>query len=98
MLLPREFPSLIHPTSHLDLEMAHFGEGTLVCSGVIRTVNITPDAFALCTFGCTLGYEAWIGKGSVINPAHISGEVRVGNSVLIGTGAQVLQYRTGRRQ
>jgi sugar O-acyltransferase (sialic acid O-acetyltransferase NeuD family) len=90
-----EFPALIHPTAHLDFETARIGSGVLVCSGVIGTVNITLDAFALCNFGCTLGHEARIGKGSVINPgANISGGVSIGNGVLVGTGAQVLQYRT----
>ncbi len=90
-----DFPSLIHPTAHLDLDTAQIGSGVLVCSGVIGTVNLRLDAFALCNFGCTLGHEARIGKGSVINPgANISGGVNIGNGVLVGTGAQVLQYRT----
>jgi sugar O-acyltransferase (sialic acid O-acetyltransferase NeuD family) len=90
-----EFPALVHPTAHMDFETAQIGDGVLVCSGVIGTVNITLDAFALCNFGCTLGHEARIGRASVINPgANISGGVKIGNGVLIGTGAQVLQYKT----
>jgi sugar O-acyltransferase (sialic acid O-acetyltransferase NeuD family) len=90
-----EFPALIHPTAHMDFETARIGSGALVCSGVIGTVNITLEAFALCNFGCTLGHDVQIGKGSVVNPgANISGGVKVGNGVLVGTGAQVLQYRT----
>jgi sugar O-acyltransferase (sialic acid O-acetyltransferase NeuD family) len=88
-----EFPALVHPRAHLDFETAQIGEGALVCSGVIGTVNITLDGFALCNFGCTLGHEARIGKGSVVNPgANISGGVNIGDGVLVGTGAQVLQY------
>jgi hypothetical protein len=80
---------------HMDFETARIGNGALVCSGVIGTVNIVLDAFALCNFGCTLGHEMRIGKGSVVNPgANISGSVKVGSGVLIGTGAQVLEYRT----
>ena len=90
-----EFPALIHPTAHMDFETAQIGNGALVCSGVIGTVNITLEAFALCNFGCTLGHEARIGKGSVINPgANISGGVTIGQGVLVGTGAQILQYIT----
>jgi len=90
-----EFPALVHPTAHLDFETARIGSGALVCSGVIGTVNVTLDPFALCNFGCTFGHEVRIGKGSVINPgANISGGVNIGNGVLVGTGAQVLQYRT----
>lgn len=90
-----EFPALIHPTAHVDFDSAQFAEGTLVCSGVIGTVNIVLESFALCNFGCTLGHEARIGEGSVVNPgANISGGVRIGRGVLIGTGAQILQYRS----
>ena len=88
-----EFPALIHPTAHLDFETAQIGDGVLVCSGVTGTVHIKLDDFALCNFGCTIGHEARIGKGSVINPgANISGGVTIGRGVLVGTGAQVLQY------
>jgi sugar O-acyltransferase (sialic acid O-acetyltransferase NeuD family) len=90
-----DFPALIHPTAHLDYDTAQIRSGVLICAGVIGTVNIVLDSFALCNFGCTLGHEARIGKGSVVNPgANISGGVNIGNGVLIGTGAQVLQYRT----
>jgi hypothetical protein len=59
---------------HMDFETARIGNGALVCSGVIGTVNIVLDAFALCNFGCTLGHEVRIGKGSVVNSgANISG-------------------------
>ena len=95
MLPEIEFPALVHPTAHIDFETAQIGEGALVCSGVIGTVNILLDAFVLCNFGCTLGHKARIGKGSVVNPgANISGGVSIGRGVLVGTGAQVLQYRT----
>jgi acetyltransferase-like isoleucine patch superfamily enzyme len=56
-------------------------------------VNVVLEPFALCNFGCTLGHEARIGRGSVVNPgANISGGVVIGEGVLVGTGAQVLQY------
>lgn len=90
-----EFPSLIHPTAHMDFESAQIGKGVLLCSGVIGTVNIALEDFALCNFGCTIGHETRIGKGSVINPgANVSGGVNLGAGVLVGTGAQILQYVT----
>jgi sugar O-acyltransferase (sialic acid O-acetyltransferase NeuD family) len=93
-LLPEmEWPAIIHPTSIIDLESANISEGCFIGAGVIATVNITLERFALCNFGCTLGHEAKIGAGSVVNPgAHISGGVVIGSGVLIGSGAQVLQY------
>jgi len=95
-VLPKvEFPVLVHPTAYLDFETARIGQGALICAGVVGTLNIVLEPFALCNFGCTLGHEAVIGEGSVINPgANISGGVTIGGGVLVGTGAQVLQYRT----
>jgi sugar O-acyltransferase (sialic acid O-acetyltransferase NeuD family) len=90
-----DFPALIHPTAHIDFDTTQVGNGALVCAGVIGTVNITLDPFALCNFGCTLGHEARVGEGTVINPgANISGGVTLGRGVLVGTGAQILQYLT----
>jgi sugar O-acyltransferase (sialic acid O-acetyltransferase NeuD family) len=87
------WPALLHPTAIIDLDSASLGEGCFVGAGVVATVNIILEPFALCNFGCTLGHEARIGRGSVVNPgANISGGVAIGESVLIGTGAQVLQY------
>jgi sugar O-acyltransferase (sialic acid O-acetyltransferase NeuD family) len=93
-LLPDiEWPSIIHPTAVIDLDSARIAEGCYLGAGVIATVNVTLEPFALCNFGCTLGHEARIGAGSVVNPgANISGGVVIGTGVLVGTGAQILQY------
>jgi sugar O-acyltransferase (sialic acid O-acetyltransferase NeuD family) len=93
-LLPTvEWPTIVHPTASVDLGSAKVGHGCFIGAGVVATVNVTLEPFALCNFGCTIGHEAQIGAGSVINPgAHISGGVMIGASVLIGCGAQVLQY------
>jgi len=94
-LLPgAEFPSLIHPTVILDHASARVENGVLLCAGVVATVNITLKAFALCNFGCTLGHEATVGRGSIVNPgANVNGGVYIGDRALIGAGAQILQYR-----
>jgi sugar O-acyltransferase (sialic acid O-acetyltransferase NeuD family) len=87
------WPALVHPTAVIDFESASLGEGSFIGAGVVATVNVALEPFALCNFGCTLGHEARIGRASVINPgANISGGVVIGESVLVGTGAQVLQY------
>jgi sugar O-acyltransferase (sialic acid O-acetyltransferase NeuD family) len=96
--LAREFPDLdwpamIHPNVAYDEELCSVGRGTLVCAGTIATVNVVIEDFAMVNLACTLGHEARIGEGSVLNPTvNISGGVTLGKEVLVGTGAQVLQY------
>jgi acetyltransferase-like isoleucine patch superfamily enzyme len=42
---------------------------------------------------CTVGHETKIGEGTVVNPlTAISGGVTLGNRVLLGTHAAILQY------
>jgi sugar O-acyltransferase (sialic acid O-acetyltransferase NeuD family) len=87
------WPAIIDPTATIDIRSADIGEGCFIGAGVVATVNIVLEPFALCNFGCTLGHETRIGRGSVVNPgANISGGVAIGEGVLVGTGAQVLQY------
>ena len=70
------WPALMHPTAIIDIESASLGEGCFIGAGVVATVNIVLEPFALCNFGCTLGHEARIGRASVVNPgANISGGV-----------------------
>ena len=90
-----EWPAIVHPTAILDYDSAKLGEGIFVGAGFVSTVNLDLQPFALCNFGTTIGHESQIGRGSVINPgANISGGVVIEDEVLIGTGAQVLQYLT----
>jgi sugar O-acyltransferase (sialic acid O-acetyltransferase NeuD family) len=88
-----EWPILMHPSAVLDTNTARIADGVQICANVTGTVNLTLGSFTLFNLECTLGHEATIGTGCVINPgANISGGVSIGDSVLVGTGAQVLQY------
>ena len=87
-----EWPAIIHPSVILDFDTCVLQEGVILCPGIVGTVNIVFESFSLVNFACTIGHEARIGQGSVINPSvNISGWVRVGAGVLVGTGAQVLE-------
>lgn len=93
-LLPDvEFPPLEHPLAHFDRTTSHIGEGAILSAGVLGTVNLDIQPFALIGIGCTLGHEARIGRWSALNPrAAISGGVQIGDEVLVGSRALVLQY------
>jgi sugar O-acyltransferase (sialic acid O-acetyltransferase NeuD family) len=88
-----EWPSLIHPSVLGDLGSWVMGRGVLLCAGVVGTVNVKLADFSLVNLSCTLGHEAEIGVASVLYPlASISGGVTIGDHVMIGTGANLLQY------
>lgn len=88
-----DWPTLLHPSVRIDRSSASIGRGVLLTAGVIGTVDVTLDEFAMVNLACTLGHECRIGAGTVLNPTvNISGGVEIGEAVLIGTGAQVLQY------
>jgi sugar O-acyltransferase (sialic acid O-acetyltransferase NeuD family) len=88
-----EWPVIAHPSALFDPRTAKIGRGVMLGSGVVGTVHLTIEPFAMLNFGCTLGHEASVGRGSVVNPgANISGGVTIGDGALIGAGAVVLQY------
>jgi sugar O-acyltransferase (sialic acid O-acetyltransferase NeuD family) len=90
---PERWPALVHPGVLIDRSTCRLSHGTLLCAGVIGTVNIRIGAHAMINTGCTIGHEANIGRGCVVNPgANISGGVVLEDGVLVGTGAQILQY------
>lgn len=86
------WPAIVHPSVRFDAESCELGEGVVLCAGVIATVNVVFEEFSMVNLSCTIGHEARIGAGSVLNPTvNISGGVHVGRGVLVGTGAQILQ-------
>lgn len=88
-----EFPALVHPSVLGDFGSSRIGAGAILCASTVMTVGVTIERFALVNLLCSIGHEASIGAGSVVNPSsNISGGVRLGSGVLVGTGAQVLQY------
>jgi sugar O-acyltransferase (sialic acid O-acetyltransferase NeuD family) len=88
-----EWPALIHPSVHLDRGSCEVGQGAILCAGTIATVNVRIADFAMVNLACTLGHEATLGEACVLNPTvNVSGGVEIGPEVLVGTGAQILQY------
>jgi sugar O-acyltransferase (sialic acid O-acetyltransferase NeuD family) len=88
-----EWPALIHPLVHFDRSSCQLGRGVVLCVGVMGTVNLLLEDFSFVNGICTLGHESRIRRYAVLNPSvNISGGVDVGEEVLIGTGAQILQY------
>ncbi len=86
-------PALVHPSVLMDEATCVLGPGTILSAGVIVTVNVTVERYAMINRASNVGHEAVVGAGVVINPlASISGGVAIGDRTLIGTSATVLQY------
>jgi sugar O-acyltransferase (sialic acid O-acetyltransferase NeuD family) len=87
------FPALVHPSVRFDRKRCTVGHGAMICAGAIATVNVDLAPFALVNLLCSIGHETKVGRASVLNPSvNLSGGVAIGPGVLVGTGAQVLQY------
>jgi sugar O-acyltransferase (sialic acid O-acetyltransferase NeuD family) len=87
-----EWPPIVHPSAYLGNGVS-LGRGAVVCVRAVATVYVNICNFAQLNFGCTVGHEAIVGPGTLINPgANVCGGVELGRSVMVGTGAQILQY------
>jgi sugar O-acyltransferase (sialic acid O-acetyltransferase NeuD family) len=90
---PEFWPALIHPSVRYDRATCQIGHGVIIGAGSIATVYVRCEPFSMVNLSCTIGHESVIRRGSVLNPTvNISGGVDIGEGVLVGTGAQVLQY------
>jgi len=86
-----EFATLIDPAAILG-ENVHFGEGSIVCAGVIATVEISAGKHVIVNLNCTIGHETTIGDFTTIAPlVAVSGRVNIGRFVEIGTSASIRQ-------
>jgi sugar O-acyltransferase (sialic acid O-acetyltransferase NeuD family) len=89
-----QFPNLIHPSANVDLRRVSLGKGNAITAGCVFTCDIRVADFTLFNLQTTVGHDASIGSCCVVNPSvNISGAVTIGDRVLIGTGAQLLEGR-----
>jgi len=90
-----EFPNLIHPNVIGDWERISIREGNIICAGNILTTDIKIGSFNIFNLDCTVGHDTIIDNFNVINPSvNVSGGVRLKEEILLGTGAQILQYKS----
>lgn len=91
------FASLIHP-SVIKSQEVNFGEGCIVCAGMIFTVEITVGQHCIFNLNGTVGHECEIGNFVTVAPmAAISGNVKLEDCVEVGTGAALRQGLTLQR-
>ena len=87
-----DYPTLIHPLAWVgDTEFVEIGKGCIICAGTLITTNIKMEDFVILNLGCTVGHDTIIKKYSAFMPSvNISGEVKIGEGVYVGTGAKII--------
>lgn len=85
------YPVLVHPDVRKS-NSVQFGEGCIICSGCILTVNIIIGKHVIINLDSTVGHDAIIGDYSTILPSvNVSGHVRIEDEVSVGTGSKIIQ-------
>lgn len=94
-----DYPILIHPSVIISKDDLSLGRGTVICAGNILTCNIVIKEFVTLNLSCTVGHDTIIDDFSSFMPSvNISGEVHIGESVYVGTGAKIInQLNIGKR-
>lgn len=87
-----QYPNLIHPSAVFDGRRVALGRGNVITAGCIFTCEISVGDFNLFNWNTTVGHDASIGSYNVMNPSvNVSGWVRLGDRILVGTGCQILE-------
>lgn len=86
------FPNLIHTSVFYDERYSKFGQGAIICAGVLMTTNIKIGDFVHINLDGTVGHDSTIGDFTTISPGvHVSGKVNMASNCFIGTGANLLE-------
>jgi sugar O-acyltransferase (sialic acid O-acetyltransferase NeuD family) len=81
---------LIHPNVLIG-KRVKIGIGTIICAGNIITEDISIGNHVILNLSCTVGHDTIIEDYSSFMPSvNISGEVKIGNSVFVGTGSKII--------
>jgi sugar O-acyltransferase (sialic acid O-acetyltransferase NeuD family) len=87
--------TLIHPRAELSPSVSA-APGVIVWAGVVVTTNVTIGRHTHLNAGVTLNHDVHVGEFSTLSPGvHVAGYVRIGNDVLVGTGAAIINGRAG---
>lgn len=82
-------PPIVHPSAIIGSDV-EFGDGTVVCPGVVVTTNVRVGRHAHLNFTATVAHDAIIEDFVTVGPgATISGNVTLSRGVYIGTNSAV---------
>lgn len=84
------FTTLVHSRVEMS-KWINIGEGTVICAGSILTTNIQLGKHVQINLDCTIGHDVVMDDYATLAPGvHISGFVRLGKRVYVGTGAVII--------
>lgn len=82
-----KYATLIDPSAVVDEDVS-IGEGSIICAGVICTVNVSIGNHSIINLNSTIGHEVKIDNFVTIAPnVSVSGNIYLKNLVEVGTGA-----------
>lgn len=85
------FATLIDPGVEMS-DNVSLGEGVIICTHTIITVNISIGNHVIINLDCTVGHDAIIQDYVTLYPSvNISGCVDIGKCTEIGTGTHIVQ-------
>ena len=88
------FATLIDPSVIMSGRVS-VGEGSILCSGSVITVDVKIGSHVIVNLDCTLGHDDIIGNYVTLYPSvNISGMVKIGDCTEVGTGTQIRQGLT----
>ncbi len=83
--------SIIHPTAYIA-PSATIGNGVFVAPQAVISVNANVEDHSIIHIHSSVGHDCQIGKFCAVLPgARISGNVTLGTSVMVGSGAFIFQ-------
>lgn len=73
-------------------DFVKFGQGSIICSSSVLTVNIDIGNFVIINLDCTVGHDAVVSDFVTLNPSvNVSGNVYLEECTEVGTGANIIQ-------
>jgi len=84
---------VVHPGVHVSPRTT-LGRGTVVCAGVVMTVNVRVGEHVILNLNSTLGHDVVVGSFVTIAPGvNVSGRVTIDEGAYLGTNCAILEGR-----
>ncbi|NCX06348.1 MAG: hypothetical protein EBW68_11300, partial [Actinobacteria bacterium] len=89
-----EYFTFIHPTAQIMSDDVIIGEGSFIGANSILTTNIRIGDHAILNRSNHIGHDCIIGDYfSAMPGAIVSGNVRIGNGVYLGTNSSIIEKK-----